>query len=93
VSLMNQNLNVRVVNKRNKSKEVPLASDERTVVVTETPTAEASGYTAIRFEFDDDVVTISVLKDKDVYDDITYSYEQLIEAITGNDGNFLSFDK
>jgi hypothetical protein len=90
---MNQNLNVRVVNKRNKSKEIPLASDERTVVVTETPTAEASGYTAIRFEFDDDVVTISVLKDKDVYDDITYSYEQLIAAITGADGNFLSFDK
>jgi hypothetical protein len=90
---MNQNLNVCVVNKRNKSKEVPLASDERTVVVTETPTAEASGYTAIRFEFDDDVVTISVLKDKDVYDDITYSYEQLIAAITGADGNFLSFDK
>ena len=90
---MNQNLNVRVVNKRNKSKEVPLASDERTVVVTETQTAEASGYTAIQFEFDDDVVVISVLKGKDVYDDITYSYEQLIEAITGNDGNFLSFDK
>ena len=90
---MNQNLNVCVVNKRNKSKEVPLASDERTVVVTETPTAEASGYTAIQFEFDDDVVTISVLKDKDVYDDITYSYEQLIAAITGADGNFLSFDK
>ena len=64
-----------------------------TVVVTETPTAEALGYTAIRFEFDDDVVTISVLKDKDVYDDITYSYEQLIAAITGADGNFLSFDK
>ena len=90
---MNQNLNVCVVNKRNKSKEIPLASDERTVVVTETPTAEASGYTAICFEFDDDVVTISVLKDKDVYDDITYSYEQLIAAITGADGNFLSFDK
>jgi hypothetical protein len=90
---MNQNLNVHVVNKRNKSKAIPLASDERTIVVTETPTAEASGYTAIRFEFDDDVVTISVLKDKDVYDDITYSYEQLIAAITGADGNFLSFDK
>jgi len=90
---MNQNLSVHVVNKRNKQKAIPLASDERTVVVTETPTAEASGYTAIRFEFDDDVVTISVLKDKDVYDDITYSYEQLIAAITGADGNFLSFDK
>lgn len=86
---MNQNLNVRVVNKRNKSKELPLASDERTVVVAETPTAEALGYGKITFTFDDDVVTIAVHKGGDVFDDVSYSYSDLIEAITGNGNNFL----
>lgn len=66
-----------------------IASDERTVVISETPTATALGYDKISFSFDDDVVTISVHKNGDVYDDVSYSYSDLIEAITGNGNNFL----
>ena len=86
---MNQNLTINVVNKRGKSKSVAIASDERTVVLSETPTATALGYDKITFTFDDDVVTIAVHKNGDVFDDVSYSYSDLIEAITGNGNNFL----
>lgn len=82
-----------LVNKRGKNKAMPIASDERTVVLTETPTANALGYDSIKFTFDDDVLTIAVVKDGDVFDDVSYSYSDLIEAITGNGDNFLSFGK
>ena len=86
---MNQNLALQLVNKKGKSKPMAIASDERTVVISETPTATALGYDKISFSFDDDVVTISVHKNGDVYDDVSYSYSDLIEAITGNGNNFL----
>lgn len=90
---MNQSLTIHAVNKRGKTKAVPVASDERTIVLTETPTANALGYDSIKFTFDDDLVTIAVVKDGDVFDDVSYSYSDLIEAITGNGNNFLSFRK
>jgi hypothetical protein len=72
---------------------MPIAGDERTVILTETPTANALSYDSIKFTFDDDLLTIAVVKDGDVFDDVSYSYSDLIEAITGNEDNFLSFGK
>lgn len=66
-----------------------LASDERTVVISEVPTAAALGYDKVVFTFDDDVLTIAVHKNGDVFDDVSYGYSDLIEAITGNGNNFL----